>query len=87
MKSGLDKIQRNITAVLLALAVGTVLSPAVISYADNDTDKIKQSIKEKQSAIDEAQKQKATLQSGLSDVKKMVADLEASKKNLKDYVV
>lgn len=87
MRAGLNKVQRNIAAVLIALTVGTLLSPAVISHADNDTDKIKQSIKEKQSAIDEAQKQKASLQSGLSDVKKMVADLEASKKNLKDYVV
>ena len=60
MRAVLNKVQRNIAAVLIALIIGTLLSPTVVSYADNDTDKIKQSIKEKQSAIDEAQKQKAS---------------------------
>lgn len=69
----------------VSLLAGTASSP-VTSMADNDKEKIEQSIQEKQNAIGEAQKQKSALQSGLTDVKKLVAELESSKKNLKDYV-
>lgn len=60
---------------------------AFVCLADSDTEKLEQSIKEKQSAISEAQQQKKSLQSGLTDVQKLVSELEASKKNLNDYVV
>lgn len=55
--------------------------------ADSTTEKLEQSIKDKQNAIDAAQQQRQSLQSGLTDVKKLVSELEASKKNLNDYVV
>lgn len=78
---------RNITACLLAvfLLAGTA-APSFTSAADSKTEKIQDSIRQKQSAIGEAEKQKAALQSGLTDVKKLVSELESSKKNLKDYV-
>lgn len=68
----------------IVLLTGVFLSsPTVLAV---DTDKIQNSIQEKQNAIGEAEKQKAALQSGLTDIKRLVADLENSKKNLKDYV-
>lgn len=78
---------RNIIACLMSvfLLAGTA-APSFTSTADSKTDKIQNSIKEKQSAIGEAEQQKKALQSGLTDVKKLVAELESAKKNLKDYV-
>lgn len=60
---------------------------AVVALADSTTEKLEQSIKDKQNAIDAAQQQRQSLQNGLTDVKKLVSELEASKKNLNDYVV
>lgn len=86
-KTVLQRIALRLAAALPAVLLLTVaaVSPFT-SMADSETEKIEQSIKEKQNAIGAAQKQRDTLQSGLTDVKKLVADLENSKKNLKDYV-
>ena len=81
------KKRRKLTAcLLLILLVVGVASPSFVSEADTKTDSIRSSIREKQSAIGEAEKEKAALQSGLTDIKKLVADLENAKKSLKDYV-
>ncbi len=82
------KIWRKRIGILLAvfLLLGTEGS-SFVSFADSDTEKLQNSIKEKQNAIDAAEKQRNSLQSGLTDVKKLVSELEASKKNLNDYVV
>lgn len=48
---------------------------------------LEESIKQKESAISQAQADKKKLQSGLSDIKAMVAKLEKSKSNLENYVV
>lgn len=82
----MKKWQKKIACLLLAsLLIGTA-APCFTSFADSDTETIQNSIREKESAIEEAEKQKQSLQSGLTDVKQLVADLENSKKNLKDYV-
>lgn len=86
MGKGMRKMQKRAAFLLVAFLLMGTLVPSFDSLADSDTEKIENSIKEKQSAIGEAQKQKQALQSGLTDVKKLVADLENSKKNLKDYV-
>lgn len=85
MESGTKKGQRRIILILTVFLLAGTVVPASTSSAD-DKDNIQNSIKEKQSAIGEAEKQKEALQSGLTDVKKLVADLENSRKNLKDYV-
>ncbi len=82
MKKGQRKTAFLLTVFLLAGA----LAPSLTGLADTDTEKLQNSIKEKQDAIGEAEKQKESLQSGLTDVQKLVEDLEASKKNLQDYV-
>ncbi len=81
------KKRRNILACLCTvfLLAGTA-APSFTSQADSKADKIQDSIKQKQSAIGEAQKQKQALESGLTDVKKLVQELENTKQNLKDYV-
>ena len=55
------------------------------SKADEISD-IKQSIKDKQNALDQAAKEKKQLQSGLSDVKSIIAGLEQDKKDLSAYI-
>lgn len=85
MESSMGKRQRKIAVLFIVFLLAGMVWPASVSSAD-DKDKIENSIKEKQSAIGEAEKQKAALQSGLTDVKKLVAELENSQKNLEDYV-
>jgi len=87
MKRNLKKCQRMGILFLTVLFLLGTSSRSFVSYATSDTEKIEKSIREKQSAIDAAEKQKKSLQSGLTDVKKLVAQLENSKKNLNDYVV
>lgn len=48
---------------------------------------LEESIKQKEEAISQAEKDKKALQSGLSDIKAMVAKLEKSKSSLENYVV
>lgn len=64
----------------------TALSLDITSYATSSSELTSDSIKEKEGAIDEAQKLKEALQSGLTDVKQMVAELENSRKDLQSYV-
>ena len=61
------KKRRNILACLCTvfLLAGTA-APSFTSQADSKADKIQDSIKQKQSAIGEAQKQKQALESGLT---------------------
>lgn len=56
-----------------------------ISRADEISD-LKKSIEEKQKEIQSAQDQKKAMQSGLTDVQKVIAGLEQSKKELAAYV-
>lgn len=87
MKNSVRMWQRRLVILLSAfLLLGTEAS-SFASLADSDTEKIQNSIKQKQSAIDEAEKQRKSLQSGLTDIKNLVSELEKSKKNLNDYVV
>lgn len=56
-----------------------------VSRADEISD-LKKSIEEKQKEIQSAQDQKKAMQSGLTDVQKVIAGLEQSKKELAAYV-
>lgn len=56
-----------------------------VSCADEVSD-LKKSIEQKQQEIQDAQNQKKQLQSGLTDVKSIINDLEQAKKNLAAYV-
>lgn len=81
------KKRRNILACLCTVfLLAGMAAPSFTSRADSKADKIQDSIKQKQSAIGEAQKQKQALESGLTYVKKLVQELENTKQNLKDYV-
>jgi len=86
MAEGRKRGLRAVGCLLAASVLVGVVCPAGISLAGTDTENIQNSINEKQGAIAEAQKQKQALESGLTDVKKLVADLENSKKSLADYV-
>lgn len=72
----------------LSLAVSLVLTGAQTGYAKNTnlSDITSDSIKEKESQINEAKKEKQLLQSGMSDVKKMVNELASVKGDLEAYV-
>ena len=74
--------------LLCVLAVLVSLS-AVIGYstpAHADVEALEASIKEKQSQIQQAEKEKKQLQNNITDVKKMVASLETQKADLEAYV-
>lgn len=78
---------RQAGCLLFAGVIGiTALSLDITSYATSSSELTSDSIKEKEGAIDEAQKLKEALQSGLTDVKQMVAELENSRKDLQSYV-
>lgn len=64
--------------------MAAVLPPALYARADDDlTNDV---IKEKEAQISQAEEEKKVLQSGLSDIKKIVASLESTKKDLDTYV-
>lgn len=71
----------------VTLLVTAVLAGACpfVSRADNVSD-LKKSIEQKQQEIKDAQDQKKKLQSGLTDIKTVINDLEKSKSNLAAYV-
>ncbi len=78
------KRKRGIAFILLAgmlVFLGRTALP--VTAANN----LEESIKQKQSAISQAQAERKKLQSGLSDIKSMVAQLEKSKSNLQNYVL
>ncbi len=81
----MKKRKNRIASLLAAMILAGALPPLPVSSADT-AETIQSSIKEKENAIGEAQKQKQSLESGLTDVKKLVGELENSKKNLSDYV-
>lgn len=72
----------SLLLVLCLLVVG--MNPFLCS-ADEISD-LKNSIQQKQNAISQAQNEKKVLQSGLTDVKKVISSLETSKKNLANYI-
>lgn len=80
----LKKIRRGFALLLMVCILAAGASPFV-SRADEVSD-LKQSIADKQEAIDEANKLKKELQSGLTDVKNIISGLENSKNNLAAYI-
>lgn len=65
--------------VLLAMLMGK-------SKAYADVDSLKESIREKQAQIEEAEKEKSKIQSSITDVKKTISGLQKEKANLEAYV-
>ncbi|NLL79496.1 MAG: peptidoglycan DD-metalloendopeptidase family protein [Clostridiales bacterium] len=82
-------MKKRIRSVLcLALAVSIMAGNVQTGYAEKTSlsDITSDSIKEKENQISEAQKEKQILQSGMSDVQKMVAELSSVKGDLEAYV-
>ncbi|MDO4332272.1 MAG: peptidoglycan DD-metalloendopeptidase family protein [Eubacteriales bacterium] len=76
------KRKKCAAAGLLLGVLLSLLLPAGIAEASS----LEESIKQKQTAISQAEAEKKKLQSGLSDIKSMVAELEKSKNDLESYV-
>lgn len=78
------KIRKGLSLLLVVccLAVGT--NP-FLSKAD-EISELRESIQKKQDAISQAEALKKQLQTGMTDVKKIIAGLETSKKNLANYI-
>lgn len=72
-------------SLLMIICMMAAVIPNFVSRADEISD-LKQSIQNKQDAINKAQSEKKALQSGLTDVKKVISNLETSKKNLSTYI-
>lgn len=72
-------------ALLLVVCILAAGAGPFVSHAD-EISELKQSIANKQEAIDEATKLKKQLQSGLTDVKNVISGLEKSKSNLSAYI-
>ena len=72
-------------ALLLMVCILAAGANPFVSHADKVSE-LKQSIADKQEAIDEANKLKKQLQSGLTDVKNIISGLEKSKNNLAAYI-
>lgn len=72
-------------ALLLVVCILAAGANPFVSRADKVSE-LKQSIADKQEAIDEANKLKKQLQSGLTDVKNIISGLEKSKNNLAAYI-
>lgn len=78
------KFRKGFALLLMVCLLAAGASPFV-SRAD-EVSELKQSIAEKEDAIDEANKLKKQLQSGLTDVKNIISGLEKSKSNLAAYI-
>ncbi len=78
------KKKRYIVVFLLAGMLAFSEMAMLPAVAANN---LEESIKQKQSAISQAQQERKKLQSGLSDIKSLVAQLEKSKSNLQNYVM
>lgn len=78
------KIRKGLSLLLVVccLAVGT--NP-FLSKAD-EISELRESIQKKQDAISQAEALKKQMQTGMTDVKKIIAGLESSKKNLAKYI-
>lgn len=72
-------------ALLLVVCILAAGASPFVSRAD-EVSELKQSIADKQEAVDEATKLKKQLQSGLTDVKNVISSLEKSKSNLSAYI-
>lgn len=79
------KLARGISLLLVIALLSAGVSP-IISRADDKITQLQQSIKEKQDAIEKAESDKKALQSGLTDVKKVISGLQTSKNNLSAYI-
>lgn len=81
-------IKRARSVLCLVLAFCLMVAAVQTGYAENTSlDNItSDSIKEKESQINEAQKEKQILESGMTDVKKVVNELAAVKGDLEAYV-
>lgn len=71
--------------VVAVLAAGMFSGTPFVSRADEVSD-LKKSIEQKQQEIKDAQNQKKQLQTGLTDVKTIIGELEQTKKDLAAYV-
>ena len=78
------KMMRGIALLLMTVLLSVSVCP-LVSHADKISD-LKKSIQDKQDAIDKAQNEKKALQSGLTDVKKVISGLQTSKQNLSNYI-
>lgn len=68
--------------VLAVLCTALIMNNCVISFAELTNDLIKES----ENAKKEAEENKKTLQNGLTNVKKVLQDLNAAKDNLEEYI-
>lgn len=75
------KIKRSLAGCLAAVLVLTA-APCTVVQAGT----LEESIKQKQEAISQAEKEKKKLQSSISNIKSLVKELEKSKSNLETYV-
>ena len=75
------KIKRSLAGCLAAVLVLTAAPCAVVQAGT-----LEESIKQKQEAISQAEKEKKKLQSSISNIKALVKELEKSKSNLETYV-
>ncbi len=74
------------TRLLCVFCAATILTGSYSITALADVTEIEESIKAKQEEIDAAQKKKKELQSGLTEVKKLMESLQAERSNLESYV-
>lgn len=72
--------------VLCGICAGSILFGTCSYRAYADTASLKASIKQKQEEIDEAQKKKKELQTGLTQVKEIMKGLQTERSNLQNYV-
>lgn len=75
------KIKRSLAGCLATVLVLTAAPCAVVQAGT-----LEESIKQKQEAISQAEKEKKKLQSSISNIKVLVKELEKSKSNLETYV-
>lgn len=78
----MERGKKRLPAVCLILVFLLSLLPSGMVKAGS----LEESIRQKQSAISQAQEERKKLQSGLSDIRSMVKELEKSKNNLETYV-
>lgn len=79
------RMSRRKRRLLAAVLAGIMIFLSVPGPAVQATS-LEESIKQKQGAISQAQEEKKKLQSGLSNIKAMVKELEKTKNNLENYV-
>lgn len=78
------KIRKGLSLLLVMCCLVVGMNP-FLCQAD-EISELRESIQKKQDAISQAESLKKQLQSGMTDVKKVIAGLESSKKNLANYI-